>query len=578
MQSLETLWQDARYALRMMRRSPGFTAVAVVSLALGSGANTAVFSVVNALMLRELPVRNPSQLVEVLSTLPGDPRMNHFWWKFYEQYRDRNHVFSELIAMSPSRFRVGDGQDVELVPGEYVVGTFFQALGLQPSLGRLIGPEDDRLGTGDPAVAVISWYYVFGLAPVWNAFAVPPSPALRETGAVGETRSRRVFGRTLVVAQVALAVILLSTAGLFVNHLSTLRHHNLGFERDSVLLVTLDPTHSGYTRDRLSRSYQDLLARLEAIPGVRSAALSAITPIEGGAASRFVSVEAFHENPQARRRISLNWVGPKYFQTLGTAQLAGRDFTSDDENGPAVAIVNQAFTQYYFGDSSPVGKRFRFEGQEPAYEIVGLVADAKYSSLHERAPRTIYLHAFQEARGRFSQFAVRTTVAPSAVAGEVRRAMREVVTTVPISKITTLAEQVDGSTRPERLIAVLSSLFGGLGAMLTAVGLYGLLAYTVARRTSEIGVRIALGATRRYVTLMVLRGALGLVGAGLVAGAPLAVLARRFATRLTQDQPVASAVPIVVAVVAMIAVALLAACLPARRAASVDPIEALRRE
>jgi ABC-type antimicrobial peptide transport system permease subunit len=152
------------------------------------------------------------------------------------------------------------------------------------------------------------------------------------------------------------------------------------------------------------------------------------------------------------------------------------------------------------------------------------------------------------------------------------------VTTVPISKITTLAEQVDGSTRPERLIAVLSSLFGGLGAMLTAVGLYGLLAYTVARRTSEIGVRIALGATRRYVTLMVLRGALGLVGAGLVAGAPLAVLARRFATRLTQDQPVASAVPIVVAVVAMIAVALLAACLPARRAASVDPIEALRRE
>jgi len=331
MQSLETLWQDARYALRMMRRSPGFTAVAVVSLALGSGANTAVFSVVNALMLRELPVRNPSQLVEVLSTLPGDPRMNHFWWKFYEQYRDRNHVFSELIAMSPSRFRVGDGQDVELVPGEYVVGTFFQALGLQPSLGRLIGPEDDRLSTGDPAVAVISWSYVFGLAPVWNAFAVPPSPALRETGAVGETRSRRVFGRTLVVAQVALAVILLSTAGLFVNHLSTLRHHNLGFERDSVLLVTLDPTHSGYTRDRLSRSYQDLLARLEAIPGVRSAALSAITPIEGGAASRFVSVEAFHENPQARRRISLNWVGPKYFQTLGTAQLAGRDFTSDDE-------------------------------------------------------------------------------------------------------------------------------------------------------------------------------------------------------------------------------------------------------
>jgi putative ABC transport system permease protein len=821
--SLERLSQDVRYGLRMMRRTPGFTAVVVLLLALGIGANTAIFSLINALMLRELPVRDPEQLVELLSRYPGEPRMNHFWWKFYEHYRDQNHVFAELIGTSPSRFHVTDeGLDSETVDGEYVTGTFFAALGVQPAIGRLIGPQDDQLGAGDPAVAVVSWPYwqnrfnldpsilgtrivldgvpatvigvtpreffglqigrsphvwipaamepliqrpsrradgqlglqlmgrlktgvsieqaraemsvldqrrveeianrgndplwrqvrievepagagfsqlrdqfgrpllvlmaivalllliactnvasmllargaarqreiamrvalgagrgrlirqllteslllsaagsmlgvvlayfgadalarswpldvrlrlpqpleiqvqpdtyvlvftagvalltgvLFGLAPAWNAVASAPSSSLREIGTAGETKSRRLFGKSLVVAQVALSVVLLSAAGLFVRHVSNLRNLDLGFKRDSVLLVTVDPARSGYQRVQLSHLYEELLGRLEAIQGVRSATLSGITPIQRGAASRFVRVEGFQEEPEARRYVSLNWVASKYFETLGIRWVAGRDFRVEDEGRSYVAIVNQAFTRYYFGDSSALGKRFTFEGQNQPYEIVGVAGDAKYSSLHEAAPRTIYLNAFQEGRGRFSQFALRTNVPPTAVMGDVRRAVRDVLRTVTVAKVTTLADQVDASIVPERLMAKLSGAFGGLGALLAAIGLYGLLAYTVAHRTNEIGIRMALGATRRDVTRMVLKNALTLVSAGLVLGAPIAFWSQRFGANLVENLRGEAAFPIAVAAAAMIVVALLAAYVPARRAARVHPMEALR--
>ena len=158
--SLETLWHDARYALRLMRRSPGFTAVAVLSLSLGIGANTAIFSLINTLMLRRLPVEKPGQLVELLSRYPGDPRVNAFSWQSYEHYRDHNHVFSGLIGTSgPSRLNVrSEGLEPETLSGEYVVGNFFPVLGIKPAIGRLIGPEDDPMGAGS-AVAVVSWSY-----------------------------------------------------------------------------------------------------------------------------------------------------------------------------------------------------------------------------------------------------------------------------------------------------------------------------------------------------------------------------------------------------------------------------------
>jgi predicted permease len=418
---------------------------------------------------------------------------------------------------------------------------------------------------------------LFGLAPAWNALASTPASSLREIGRASETRFRRLFGNGLVVAQVAFSVVLLSAAGLFMRHLSNLEHVDLGFRRDHVLLVGLDPSRSGYKPEQLLHPYEELLSRLGTIPGVRSVTLCGATPMSGWGASRFVKAEGHQERPEDRRYSALNWVASKYFETLGLPLLTGRDFSFEDRGGPRVAIVNQALARYYFPGGSPIGKHITFEGESKAYEIVGVAADAKYYDITEATPRTVYLDAFQDWNAPRS-FVLRTSVEPTAVTSEVRRAMRDLLKTVPVVKITTLVDQVDASIVPERLIATLSGLFGALGAVLAAVGLYGLLAYTVARRINEIGIRMALGATRSDVTHMVLRGALGIVCAGLAIGVPIAFGCERFTASVMEGVPARSAFPGVFSAAAMIAIALLAAYVPARRAARVEPMEALRHE
>jgi predicted lysophospholipase L1 biosynthesis ABC-type transport system permease subunit len=240
-----------------------------------------------------------------------------------------------------------------------------------------------------------------------------------------------------------------------------------------------------------------------------------------------------------------------------------------------VAIVNQAMARYYFGTASPLGRRLTLERDTIPYEIVGVVGDAKYENLQEAAPRTVYLNAFQDGRVQ-TQFALRTDVSPTAVAPQVRRAVEEVLKTVRIGKVTTLSDQVDASLVLERVMATLSGWFGALGACLAAIGLYGLLAYTVTTRTNEIGVRMALGATTGDISRMVLKGAFGLVCAGLMVGVPVAVSGQRFAESLIPGLAVKVALPIGVAGAIMIAIALLAAYIPARRAARVQPVTALR--
>jgi predicted permease len=429
--------------------------------------------------------------------------------------------------------------------------------------------------------------FLFGLAPAWYAFRAEPATALRQTGRGGDTWFWRWFGKGLVTAQVALSIFLVTAAAVFLNHLERLRNLDLGFRSDHVLLVNVDPSHSGYQREQLSAAYREILTRLEAIPRVRSVSITGCTPLQGcGAGGRYLFAEGHAERPEERLRTAVTFVSPRYFETLGTPLIAGRDFSLRDAGRSRVAIVNEKMARHYFPGVDPIGKRVAIDrnpkdggwfGSDEPYEIVGVVADMKAVELREPAYPFIYFNMFQENR-LANQFQLRTTVNPESVVGSVRRIVRDVLKTAPVTRVTTLADQVDSNIVPERLIATLSEFFGCLGALLAGIGLYGLLAYTVARRTNEIGVRMALGARARDVSRLVLGDALGMVCAGLVVGASMVVWSRPLAASLIQDLKFESAAPLAFGGAGIVAVALAASYVPARRAARVDPMVALRHE
>jgi predicted permease len=414
---------------------------------------------------------------------------------------------------------------------------------------------------------------LFGLAPAWRAFTSPAITALRETG-MSMPRARRGAAHALVATQIALSIALVTGALILAGHLSRLLNQDLGFQRQGVLIVSLNPQGSRLDRAQLAQAYRGLLDRLHAIPGVTSATASAVTPIAGGAASRFVDVEGRPEDGNDRNRVALNWVAPRYFETFATPIVAGREFTFDDTGHPGVAIVNQAFVRHYFGAANPIGRRLTMEREAQTFEIVGVAADAKYADLHEPAPRTVYLHAFQQRV--FSEFALRAALPPASLAPAVRAAVAEAVPAVKIAGVTTLDDQLSRSLVIERVMTAVSTSFAIAGALLAALGLYGVLACTVTRRTGEIGLRLALGATRTDVIRLILGGAVRLAMAGVAFGVPLAWWTARAGARFVPGLSVSALTSIALASATLVVVALLAAYLPARRAARVHPADALR--
>ena len=391
---------------------------------------------------------------------------------------------------------------------------------------------------------------LFGLAP---AFA----------GTKPARRTRRLSD-ALVAAQIAAAVVLLTAAALATGYLSDLRNLNLGFNRHNVLLFQVDGS-KGFDKARAV----ELLRRFEAIPGVQAASISAVSPIQGAGASRMVNADGFVERAEDRRYSSLNWVTPRYFEALGIPFLEGRDFRFDDEGKPHYAIISRAMAQHYFKGRSAIGGMLQFDGRTTRYEVIGVAGDSKYLDLKAAPPRTMYMNTLQTPNP-VSQYVVRTAVAPESVANEARRIAAEVAPWARVDRVTTLAEQVDSSIVRERLVAQLANLFGVLGALIAAIGLYGLLAYPVTRRTSEIGLRMALGATPANVLALVLKHALALTLTGVAIGAGLASQA--------PGLPASATTPAVIGAAVMIAIALVAAYVPARRAARIEPLRALRCE
>jgi predicted permease len=463
--------------------------------------------------------------------------------------------------------------------GVHSLMVFISSSGLR-QLGYEIRP-DARVLLFTIAVSVLTGVF-FGLAPALLATRVDLVPSLKDgrlSCASHAVRRRFSLGNALVVAQVSLSIVILVGAGLVVRTLANLRSVDPGFDTRNLLLFSIDPALNGYDDVRIQSLYRDLGERLNSLPGVISASYSSDTLVSGSLWTEGVKIEGRTDETKVSTDIDMLKVGPGFFETMHIPSLSGRTFTVVDfgTGKPApVAVVNRAFVRRFVGDRNPLG--LHFGGTDPndvQYEIVGVVGDTKYEDLRTEIAPTAFIPI--ESKGGAS-FEVRTAGDPSALIPTVRRVIGDLDSEIPVFGITTQSQTIDHLLFAERLIARLSTLFGLLALLLACIGLYGLLSYEVARRTREIGIRMALGAQHKQVLRLVVRQGIVLALIGAVIGSALAIGVTRYLTSLLFG--VRSTDPITFgAVTLLLLVVALAACwIPARRAMRVDPMVALRYE
>ena len=811
----DVICQDVRYALRALRTTPGFAAVAILSLALGIGGNTAIFSLINSVILRSLPVSHPEELLHL--TMGKQLYFSNPTW---EALRDRQDVFSGIFAYGQWTFNLANGGEVRNAHGQYVSGQYFETLGVRTALGRTLTPADDQRGcrgaavlshgfwqreyggrvdvlgktisidnraleivgvtqagftgvevgssvdvlaplcaqTGlidanyangwgwlevigrprpgispgqvtarlrilapeilraslprnwrsedrqaylqhtietEPAgnglsrirsqyreallilmvvVAVVlliaclnvanlllargrtrereiairmalgsgrsrllrqflteslllsgtgaalgillaQWAarllagflnadldltldarvlaftagtavltgVLFGLAPAWRGTRVQPQAAMRSNSRGVVEGSRFSFGKLFVILQVSLSVLLVVGAGLMLSTLWKLASVDAGFKPEQVLLATVTLREGSYSPERRAVILREMLERLRAIPGVHSASASNIIPMCGCKGAVDVVVDGYVIRSRDDANVLFNKVSDGYFETMGTAIVAGRDFDSHDTPvSVKVAIINRSMARKYFDAANPVGRRVSIqEGADvvDSYEIAGMVEDAKYGTLREQMAPTLYLTRNQDlAPGSPAYFELRAAVGPP---GELVTQVKSVVGNLDREtslEFTTLAARIGKSLSRERLLAALSGIFGAFALLLATIGLYGVMSYNVVRRRSEIAIRLALGAEPARVLAMVMGEVAVLIAAGLGLGLGVALVTTRFASSFLygvkpNDPATLSAVAAVLAGVGAIA-----GYLPARRASRLDPMVNLREE
>ncbi len=832
LRSFEGLLQDVRYGLRVMRKNPGFSLVAVMSLTLGIGANTLIFSLLNAVLLRSLPVQEPDSLVVLKVAKPDRQSEASFSYPLYRDLRDQNTVFSDVVAHNVVPVTITTETESERATTELVSGNFFTTLGVKAAQGRLLNESDDVRQDGHP-VAVLNysfWQSRFGGAsqavgqviringfpftivgvaskgffgvemgsspdlwvPImmqarimtggppgnmlerrtayWLPIMARVKPGINEQEAqsatevlyqqilqqevqnlpadhplrgmlsgrhlelqplsqgmsrlraqfsrpllvlmgmvailllaacvnlanlllaraagrrqeiairlsIGASRSRIirqlltesmllsviggalglafayqsgeavlaflpqstipltvqlhtdvrvliftlaisvatgvVFGLIpalqatrseltsalkneqtraqrgrrlqltsgLVVGQVALSLLLLASSALLVRSLQNLRGMDSGYNPKNVLTASVDVGLNGYNATKARAFYDDLLIRVGNLPGASVVSLADGGPLSRRRTIKGVSVEGYPAQPGQQPDTIVTHIMPHFFDAVGMLLLAGRDITGDErDNTPKVAVVNDTFVQRYLGDGEPLGKHIGLggEGTPLDTEIVGVVRSAKDRSLRDEVSPTVYLPFLQspDTMGARILYA-RTTKDPSTLFGSVRHEVSDLDQNLPVLSVRTLSQQVDDSLVQERMMATLASFFGLMALVLALVGVYGVMSYRVAQRTRELGIRLALGAERSQVLWLVLRSALGIVFAGIALGLPMAIAATRLVKSylfgLTASDPLTFAVMTVI----LATVAIVAGYLPARRAARVDPVIALRNE
>jgi predicted permease len=437
-------------------------------------------------------------------------------------------------------------------------------------------PLDWRVLAFTSALSVMTGI-LFGLAPALRATSKSLSDALKETGrsVIG---SRAVLTKAFLIVQVAISLVLLIGAGLFLRTIQNLRQVDVGFDPQNIVLFRVNPQLNRYDQTRINGLYAQIQERLKALPGVRGVTLANLSLLSGGENITGFVVQGRPAPPPGNGIHNMN-VGPTFFETVGIPLLIGRTFTPrDDQSAPKVAIINEAAAHQYFPNENPIGRRFGGRPEESdQVEIIGVVRDAKYNSIRDAGPPTKYSPFFQNRLGG-AVVHVKTAADPASVVPAIREAVRQIDANLPVTNVSTQMEQIEARFAQEKLFAQAYTLFGALALLIASIGLFGLMSYSVARRTNEIGIRMALGAQRADVVHMVMRESLLLVAVGLIAGLLAALAAGRLVRTLLFGLNPADAWTIIVSVIMMVAVSAFAGYLPARRASRVDPMTALHYE
>jgi predicted permease len=445
---------------------------------------------------------------------------------------------------------------------------------------------------------------LFGLAPALGATRLDLSSSLKDAVGGSPARLRLTPHKLLIVTQVALSLFLLVGAGLLVRSLRNLKNLDAGFDRENVVLFSLN-TPSGYTLAQRVNLYQQTLERLESLPGARAASLASFSLLSGSGMNSNIVVEGYANRPDEDMDCHRLWVGPNYFATMGIPLLQGRDFSPQElqprgglpadqptasqtpqpsltPSAPLAAVINQTMARYFFRDENPLGRRFRVQNgplQGVPIEVIGVIKDAKYYNLREQTPRTYYLSFFQRPReGQAGTMLLRSFAAPASATTAIQHAVREIDPQAQVVNLRTMNEVVDRSLMQERFVAQLGGFFSIFALLLAAIGLYGVMSYAVNRRTHEIGVRMALGARPRDVLRLTINHGmrLALIGIGIGLGGALALT--RLLKTLLFGMSATDPLTFTVFALLLTSVALLACWIPARRATKVDPITALRSE
>ncbi len=424
---------------------------------------------------------------------------------------------------------------------------------------------------------------LFGLAPALRGTRVNLNDSLRDSGRTTASGSKLNLAKGLVIVQVALSLLLVAGAGLFLRTLWNLQSVNLGFSREHLLMVSADGVSAGYKGPQLSNLWRDLTERLRALPGVQGATYSGNGIFSGSESADEVDVEGFTATKDTEKFSRFDTVGPQYFSTVGIPMLLGRELGQQDNAGsPHVCVINEAFAKLFFSGRNPIGRHItqRFGEKKISMEIVGVAKNARDHRLRGDVPPRFYIPGDQGMEGpnEFAIFEIRTAGDPEQMIALVRKTILSVNEDLPVEGAQALAVSIDRTNAQPRMVARLCSIFGIMALLLASTGLYGVLSYGVARRTNEIGIRMALGAGRSRVVNMILRETGIMIAIGVIAGVIFTAIGVQLVKSKLYGLGVLDPWAVLSAVVILVVVALIAGYIPAARAARVSPTQALRHE